>query len=157
MRAVRRPPVERPAVADPGDETAVKVHRCPVLRLVRARNGCVHRNNALQRGPSRGLIGGKFVIEGDLDRDIPFRDDDAAEMFLELGWAATQGVDRVEAPKRSRPESRMKLVRKLLDIDAVMGYPRDGRRKRIGRRNGDPAGADAAQRLSAISREPWLW
>ena len=91
VRAVRRPPVEGPAVADPGDETAVDVDRCPVLGLVGAGNRRIHRDDTLQRGSRRGSVGGKFVVKGDWYRNTPFRDNDAAEMLWRLDASAGLG------------------------------------------------------------------
>ena len=72
--AVRGPPVERPAVADPGDETAVEMDRRAVHRLVRAGEGRVDRDDGLRR---------KIIPECDLDRRPPLRDDNPPEMRRE--------------------------------------------------------------------------
>jgi hypothetical protein len=77
VRAVWCPPVEGAAVADPGDEAAMKVDRGAVEAQIRSEDCLVVRNDVL--GNSRP---GQFVPKRELNRLAFLTDDDSAEVLL---------------------------------------------------------------------------
>ncbi len=73
LEGARCKPVERPAVADPGNVASVHVDRDSVF----GREGPIARYRSVNRD---GMGGGQIVLESDLDWVVPLRHDDPAEM-----------------------------------------------------------------------------
>jgi len=101
---VRRPPIERPAIADPWDESAVQVNGNPVMGLFRAGNGGIDWNNvAIGQG-----IGKAYPVSS-----APVRYNHAAQMTLD-------GVSGIPiTPKPGGLQIWMKLIGKFARCDLV--------------------------------------
>src|SRR6185437_7552060 len=96
----------RAAVADPGNEAAVKVDSSAVLGSVSAHDRGIDRNDVLRW---------QLVVERELDGRTPLSNDDAAQVSRELTGSAQWNCG-IESPKRSRPKAGVKLVSELANI-----------------------------------------
>src|SRR4051794_13834386 len=123
MTAVGGEPGVRAPVAYPRNKSAVEVYSRAVLRSFSTHDGGIHRDDVLRW---------QAIVEGDLHRDAPLRNDNATQMLRKLAGSA-QWHRGIKTPKSSRPEAGVELVSELADIDTVVGYSRGGSGEWIGR------------------------
>src|SRR5690242_1550316 len=112
MAAIGRKPGERASITDPRNKSAMKVHSSAVLRSFRPHNGCIHRDDVLRW---------QLIVESELDRLAPLRNNDSTEMSLALPSSA-EGNRWIETPECSWTKRRMYLIGELTDVDGVVSH-----------------------------------
>ena len=118
----RVPPSERSAVADPRNQTTVKMHSGAIVAQVRTRDGQIIGDDVRPAG--------EIVPEGDLDRRAFLPNDYAAEMLVVL---TGEKPSRIKAAQRCWPHRWSYAgILKLVDVDGVVRDTRYGRRRKIG-------------------------